>query len=71
MVPESEFLEPLTLCRFVGASPNGLEPEINRAGSQGEIPGMRYRRTTVLLTKSLGSEQYHSMNSSIACRYLN
>src|SRR5215472_15486089 len=30
---------------------------------------MRYRRTTVRLNESLGSEQYHVTNSSIACRY--
>jgi hypothetical protein len=26
-------------------------------------------RTTILLNDKRGSEQYHSMNSSIACRY--
>jgi hypothetical protein len=30
---------------------------------------MRYRRTTVRFNDSRGSEQYHSMNSSMACRY--
>ena len=30
---------------------------------------MRYRSTTVRLNESRGSEQYHSTNSSIACRY--
>jgi hypothetical protein len=29
---------------------------------------IRYRTTTVLLNDSRGSEQYHSTNSSIACR---
>ena len=29
----------------------------------------RYRNTTARLNASLGSEQYHAMNSSIACRY--
>ncbi len=29
---------------------------------------IRYRRTTVRLKDNLGSEQYQSMNSSIACR---
>ena len=37
-----------------------------RAAGPGEMP---YRRTTVLLNESRGSEQYHSMKSSIACRY--
>jgi hypothetical protein len=30
---------------------------------------LRYRTTTVLLNARRGSEQYHSTNSSIACRY--
>jgi hypothetical protein len=34
-----------------------------------EIREQGVRNPTVLLNESLGSEQYHSMSSSIACRY--
>ena len=45
----------------VNSSPSGARCRDSRC--------MRYRRTTVLLKDSHGSEQYHSMNSSMACAY--
>jgi len=78
------FLRPFTrripAARFGLSSPQSAASYASRRTAPSRrliVPGakrrdsrwIRYRRTTVLPNESRGSEQYHSTNSSIACRY--
>lgn len=59
-----------TIGSLVGQAAHGSHTQIDCSGARcRDSRWIRYRRTTVRLKESLGSEQYHSTNSSMACRY--
>ena len=57
------------VCRLVSKTAHRPETRLMVPGARLRVSRcIRYRRTTVLLNDRRGSEQYHSTNSSIACR---